>query len=174
MKEFAYYVLSLLTRMVFLASRFVPERTFVYCARKVAALYVVLSRHYRQRIAKNVTIAFGPSYQHEQIKAFIRELGNHLGTSVAEMFFSATPRRTDLLNRIHVRGMEHLTKALARGKGVVAVSAHVGNFTLISMKMVAEGYPFIMLVKESKYETVAKVLRMLQDKQGGRFIYTRP
>jgi lauroyl/myristoyl acyltransferase len=31
-----------------------------------------------------------------------------------------------------------------------------------------------MLVKESKYKAVAKVLRMLQDKQGGRFIYINP
>jgi KDO2-lipid IV(A) lauroyltransferase len=174
MKTVAYYVLGLGTRLVFLMSRLLPERAFMWCARKGAALYVVLSRRYRRRIAKNLKIAFGPSYQPDQVKAFTRELGNHLGTSIAEMFFSATPRRTDLLNRIHIRGKEHLEEALAMGKGVVAVSGHIGNFTLMSVKMVEEGYPFIMLVKESKYETVAKVLRQIQDQQGGRFIYMRP
>ncbi len=174
MKAFAYYVLGLLIKLVFLISRLLPERAFVYCARKGAALYVALSRRYRRRIAKNLKIAFGPSYQAEAVRAFTRELGSHLGTSVAEMFFSVTPRRTKLINRIHVRGKEHLDRALATGKGVVAVSAHIGNFTLMSVKMVAEGYPFIMLVKESKYQTVAKVLRKIQDKQGGRFIYMRP
>jgi KDO2-lipid IV(A) lauroyltransferase len=174
MKTVAYYVLGLGTRLVFLMSRLLPERAFMWCARKGAALYVVLSRRYRRRIAKNLKIAFGSSYQPDQVKAFTRELGNHLGTSIAEMFFSATPRRTDLLNRIHIRGKEHLEEALAMGKGVVAVSGHIGNFTLMSVKMVEEGYPFIMLVKESKYETVAKVLRQIQDQQGGRFIYMRP
>ncbi len=171
MKAFAYDVLGLLTRLVFFLSCLLPERAFVYCSRKGAALYVASSRRYRRRIAKNLRIAFGSSYQTEQVKAFTRELGNHLGISVAEMFLSATPRRKDLLNRIQIQGKEHLEKALALGKGVIAVSAHIGNFTLISMKLVAEGYPFIMLVKESKYKTVAKVLRTLQDKQGGRFIY---
>ena len=174
MKAFAYYVLGLLTRLVFFLSCLLPERAFVYCSRKVAALYVASSRRYRRRIARNLRIAFGSSYQTEQVKAFTKELGKHLGISVAEMFLSATPRRVDLLNRIQIRGKEHLEEALAMGKGVVAVSGHIGNFTLMSMKLVEEGYPFIMLVKESKYETVAKVLRTIQDKQGGRFIYMRP
>ncbi len=174
MKAFAYYVLGLLTRLVFLISRRVPERAFVYCARKAAALYVAVSRRYRHRIAKNLRIAFGPSYPAKSVRAFTRELGSHLGTSVAEMFLSATPGRADLLKRIHIRGKEHLEQALAMGKGVIAVSGHIGNFTLMSMKMVEEGYPFIMLVKESKYETVAKVLRKIQEQQGGRFIYMRP
>ena len=174
MKAFAYYVLSLLTRLVFFLSCIVPEQVFVCCLRRGAALYVASSRRYRRRIAKNLKIAFGASYQTEQVKAFTRKLGNHVGISVAEMFFSATPRRQDLLNRIRIHGKEHLEKALTLGKGVVAVSAHIGNFTLISVKMVEEGYPFIMLIKESKFEAVAKALRMLQDRQGGRFIYMRP
>ena len=174
MKAFAYDVLGLLTRLVFFLSCLLPEHAFVYCSRKGAALYVASSRRYRRRIARNLRIAFGSSYQTEQVKAFTRELGKHLGISVAEMFLSATPRRKNLLNRIHIQGAEHLEKALAMGKGIVAVSAHIGNFTLMSMKLVEEGYPFIMLVKESKYETVAKVLRTIQDKQGGRFIYMRP
>jgi len=40
-----------------------------------------------------------------------------LGISVAEMFLSATPRRVDLLNRIQIRGKEHLEEALAMGRG---------------------------------------------------------
>ena len=174
MKKFAYYLLGLMTRLVFLLSCIVPEQVFVYCSRKGAALYMASSRRYKRRIAKNLQIAFGPSYTPEKVKAFIGEMGDHVGISVAEMFFSATPRLQDLLNRIRIHGKEHLEKVLALGKGVVAVSAHIGNFTLISVKMVEEGYPFIMLIKESQFEAVAKALRMLQDRQGGRFIYMSP
>jgi len=174
MKQFAYYVLGLLTRLVFFLSSLLPERAFVYGMQKGSSLYVFFSRRYRRRIAKNLRIAFGPSYQPEKVKAFTRELGNHLGMSIIELFFSATSRRTDLLNKIRIHGIEHLEKALSLGKGVIAVSAHLGNFTLISMKMVAEGYPFIMLVKDPKYKALANALHMLQEKQGGRFIYIKP
>ena len=174
MKVFTYYILGLLMRGVFLLSSLIPERAFVCCARKGAALYVASSRRYRKRIVQNLKIAFGPSYQPEKTEAFIEQLGGHLGTSVAEMFFSATRRRIDLVNRIRIQGAEHLDKALGLGRGVIAVSAHFGNFTLIGMKMCAEGYAFASLVKLPKYTAVANVLRMLQEKQQARFIYVQP
>ena len=174
MKVFTYYMLGLLMRGVFLLSSLVPERAFIYCARKGAALYVVSSRRYRKRIAQNLKIAFGPSYQPEKTEAFIEQLGSHLGISIAEMFFSATRRRINLVNRIRIQGAEHLDKALGLGRGVIAVSAHFGNFTLIGMKMCAEGYAFASLVKLPKYTAVANALRMLQEKQQARFIYVQP
>ena len=174
MKVFTYYILGLLMRGVFVLSSLIPERAFVYCARKGAALYVTSSRRYRKRIAQNLKIAFGPSYQPEKTEVFIEQLGNHLGISIAEMFFSATRRRINLVNRIRIQGAEHLDKALGLGRGVIAVSAHLGNFTLIGMKMCAEGYAFASLVKLPKYTAVANALRMLQEKQQARFIYVQP
>lgn len=174
MKPFAYYILGVLTRLVFFLSSLLPERVVTYCMRKGSIRYLRSSRRYRERIAKNLRVAFGPSYHSEKTEAFIRELGNHLGLSIAEMFFSATRKRHNLLKSMRIQGSEHLERALSRGKGVIAVSAHFGNFTLIGMKMLAEGYPFTTLVKEPKYKTVARTMRMLQEKQGGRFIYVQP
>lgn len=173
-KGVAYYLVGLSLRMVFFLSSLLPERVVTCFIKMGTSLYMACAHRYRERIAHNLKIAFGPSFQSEETTCFIKAMGNHLGMSVAEMFFSATHRRTHLINRIHIQGVEHLDKALSLGKGVIAVSAHLGNFTLISMKMVAEGYPFIMLVKESKFKTVAKAIRMLQEKQKGRFIYIQP
>lgn len=41
-------------------------------------------------------------------------------------FYSASPKYKDLLNRILIQGAEYLEKALELGKGVIAVSAHLG------------------------------------------------
>jgi KDO2-lipid IV(A) lauroyltransferase len=174
MKAFAYYILGLLMQGAFFASSLVPERAFVSFARKGAALYVASSRRYRERIAKNLKIAFGPSYAPEKIEIFTKQLGDHLGISLAEMFFSTTRRQKDLMNRIRIQGVEHLDKALALGRGVIAVSAHFGNFTLIGMKMCAEGYPFASLVKLPRYKAVANAMRRLQQKQQAGFIYVQP
>ena len=174
MKVFAYYLLGLLMQGVFFLSSLIPERAFVSFAKKGAAIYVASSRRYRERIGKNLQIAFGDAYTPEKTEAFIRELGTHLGTSIAEMFFSTTRRRTAMVKRITIAGAEHLEKALALGRGVIAVSAHFGNFTLIGMKMCAEGYPFASLVKLPKYKAVANALRMLQQRQQAGFIYVQP
>lgn len=174
MKVFAYYLLGLIMRGVFLLSSLVPERALIYCLKRGAVRYVRSSRRYRERIFKNLKIAFGPSYQPRQIEDCMDGLAGHLGMSVAEMLLSATRRRQGLIQRIRIQGAEHMDAALSQGRGVVAVSAHFGNFTLLGMKMLAAGYPFSTLVKEPKYKAVASALRMLQRKQGGRFIYVQP
>jgi len=173
-KGFIYYLTGLLTHAVLLLCSLIPERAFVYCVKRGAALYVFVVRRYRKRIAKNLKIAFGPSFRPEDIESLMKALGNHLGLSIAEMFYSASPKHKDLADRIRIQGAEHLEKALAMGKGVIAVSAHLGNFTLIGMKMLEEGYPCSMLVKDPKSKPLANALRTLQKRQQGRFIYVEP
>ena len=41
-----------------------------------------------------------------------------------------------------MEGEEHLKRALAKGKGVIALSAHLGAFTMIGARLAAAGYPF--------------------------------
>ena len=41
-----------------------------------------------------------------------------------------------------MEGEEHLKRALAKGKGVIALSAHLGAFTMIGGRLAAAGYPF--------------------------------
>ena len=47
------------------------------------------------------------------------------------------PRLTSLVT---IEGKEHLDEAVARGKGVLIMTAHMGNWELCGARMVAEGY----------------------------------
>jgi KDO2-lipid IV(A) lauroyltransferase len=98
----------------------------------------------------------------------------NLGLIFAETLLSSTKKRDTILDKISVQGTENLDNALSCGKGVMAVSAHLGNFSLVGVKMLRAGYPFAMLVKESKYTGVASAFRAIQKEQGGHYIYTEP
>jgi KDO2-lipid IV(A) lauroyltransferase len=45
-----------------------------------------------------------------------------------------------LLTEFTIQGREYLDAALARGKGVIGLSAHLGNFPLMGAKLAQEGY----------------------------------
>jgi KDO2-lipid IV(A) lauroyltransferase len=132
------------------------------------------SRRYRRRIKKNLKIAFGPSCDNQYIENITRKLTKNIGLSCAETILSGTKHKNNLLKRISVHGTENLDNALSHEKGVIAVSAHLGNFTLIGVKMLREGYPFTTLVKESKHQGIANGIRKIQKGQDGRFIYMDP
>ena len=49
------------------------------------------------------------------------------------------------------RGTEYLDAALALGKGVIGISAHLGNFAAGPMWLADQGYPITMVIREAKH-----------------------
>ncbi|MCK5514438.1 MAG: lysophospholipid acyltransferase family protein [Deltaproteobacteria bacterium] len=174
MKAFGYYILAIIFRITIFLANLLPERVVYSFFNKLSSLFMRSSRRYRRRIKKNLKIAFGPSCDNQYIENITRNLTKNIGLSCAETILSGTKHKNNLLKRISVHGTENLDNALSHEKGVIAVSAHLGNFTLIGVKMLREGYPFTTLVKESKRQGIAKGIRKIQKGQDGRFIYMDP
>jgi len=174
MKTLSYSLLAVLLRIVFFLTNALPERATFILSEKLALLFMFSSRRYKRRIRKNLQFAFGSSCDDQQVHDLTGKVAKNLGRIFAETLLSGTKKRGTILDKISVHGIENLDHALSCGKGVMAVSAHLGNFTLIDVKMISTGYPFTMLVKESKYPGIAKISREVQKKQGGQFIYMDP
>ncbi len=174
MKRIGYYILGTLLRGLFFLTNHLPNSAIFSFSKHASSLFMRFSRRYRRRISRNLQIAFGDSFDRHAINTISRTLSENLGLNFAETLVSATPKKKLLLDSIQIHGIENLDKALSQGKGVLAFSAHLGNFTLIGLKMAAEGYPFHMLVKDPPYSAVTAALRILQTGQGGRFIYVEP
>jgi len=83
------------------------------------------------------------------------------------------PKET-IVSTIAIEGEEHLKQALARGKGVLALSAHLGAFTMIGARMGAAGYPFSVVVKQPKDEHFARCLDDYRALLGIRTISAKP
>lgn len=173
-KILLYNTLDVLLKLVTFLCNQVSEKILAGIFKGGASIYFRFSRRYRKRIKKNLQLVYGPSFNSHKLDAIIDKLAYNCGISALELLFSATNRQEMTLNSIRIQGRENLDRALENGKGVVAVSAHLGNFTLIGPKMVAAGYPFSMLVKELEYTGIARTLRTIQDMQKGRYIYINP
>jgi KDO2-lipid IV(A) lauroyltransferase len=75
---------------------------------------------------------------------------------------------------IPLEGREHLTTALAKGAGVIALSGHLGNFFLLGTRLAAEGYSTHVLIKQPKTGTLAQILDHYRLKIGQKTIHARP
>lgn len=65
----------------------------------------------------------------------------------------------EVLGNVEVRGIENLEAALARGKGVVAPSIHLGNFPLILVWLGQRGYKTWVLTRYPHDERVTRRFR---------------
>jgi KDO2-lipid IV(A) lauroyltransferase len=62
-----------------------------------------------------------------------------MGKSVVE-FARVTRLRPQLTSLVSIQGREYLDEALRRGKGVLLMTAHMGNWELAGARLAAEGY----------------------------------
>ena len=59
---------------------------------------------------------------------------------------------------ISIVGSEHLDAALAKGSGVLILSAHLGNFFLVGSRIAIDGYAVSVLVNQPRESHLARLL----------------
>lgn len=62
-----------------------------------------------------------------------RETFSHIGTSLVETCRLYHGRGNDLIDRIEIRGWEHYEAARAKGKGIIFLTGHCGNWELVAL-----------------------------------------
>jgi KDO2-lipid IV(A) lauroyltransferase len=106
-------------------------------------IFFVVPRH---RIIKNLGAAFGATYSMATKKGFARGVQDHFVRNLTDCFIELA-RPEYARETIVLKGRENLEAALAKGKGVIGLGAHIGNFTLVGSRVGAEGFRFHTLFR---------------------------
>lgn len=103
-----------------------------------------LSHHDRAAVERNLTAIFGP--KHPAIPATARAVFINFAKYLVDFFRLDEVDGTFLQRRVTMVGQEHLDHALSQGRGVIILSAHLGNYELGAAVMAAAGYPVNVIV----------------------------
>ena len=132
----------------------VVER-FTYLA---AWLSFKLLAQYRRRMAENLALTLGKEITSEaERKGLVWRAWKNFARAVLDTTAIMHFSKERIIATVHLHGEEHLQSALAKGKGVLALSAHLGSFTLIGARLAAAGYPFSVVVKHPADERFARL-----------------
>ncbi|STX36867.1 lysophospholipid acyltransferase family protein [Legionella feeleii] len=81
-------------------------------------------------VFKNIDLVFQASMGKREKKRFAMAYYSHFFCTLKELiFFSFTPMKR-MQQRTEIRGLEHFSAVSARGRGVLLLSAHVGNWEI--------------------------------------------
>lgn len=89
---------------------------------------------------ENLRIAF-PDWSEQRRREVLRESLANAGRTLAELALIQGPQRQQLLAGVRIEGFENVDAALAQSgcKGVIAVTAHLGNWELGGMAVAGQG-----------------------------------
>ena len=111
-----------------------------------------LRRQEYRRTLEHLETAFGNEQTPVQRRALADRVFRHLGTTFAE--FCALPRMSpaEIRASVHAEGLEHLEQSLARGRGVVLVTAHMGNWEYAGAYLAAYGFNSYVVARRIYFE----------------------
>lgn len=75
---------------------------------------------------------------------------------------------------ISIEGKEHIERALSRNKGVIAVTAHLGNFPLMCYALSKSGYAVNIVMRPLRDAYSGRYFEELRLRSGVRIIYSYP
>lgn len=135
----------------------------------IGFLWVDLFRFRREILLGNLRLAF-PEWSEERRVQVGRASVYNMGRGFFEIF--TVPHLTPqwLENEVVFEGEDRLKKALAQGRGVLALSLHLGNGDLGSTAMVMKGYPVTIITKVFKNKFFNDLWFSFRGGQGVKYI----
>jgi KDO2-lipid IV(A) lauroyltransferase len=112
-------------------------------------LYIFSSRT-RNKILHNLELAYNHKIIPKEKNQLAKKVLQNFGKNWAELFFCAGPSKKRSWEEISVEGIENLDAALKSEKGIIAISAHIGNYALIGTILSSLGYDFCTVVRDLK------------------------
>jgi KDO2-lipid IV(A) lauroyltransferase len=141
---------------------------------KFGAMALYILRPARRIALNNLHLALGRDKSDEEIERICRENFRNIGKDMMETSRFLDYMKGSIKTLVRFEGKGYLDEALKQGKGVIALSAHVGNFPLMCTRLVDEGYPLAIVVRESKNPKIVKFMTSLRDSIGMESIPSKP
>lgn len=162
----------LYTLLLFLDSLFllIPYSLALGMGRFLGILCYILLGRYRRLTKEHLRFAFAGEKSEKEISEITRSVFINLGMGFAEVL--SLPKIKGRLDKIiDIRGLEKFNDVLKKGKGVVAITAHLGNWELIPMYFAYLGYPSNVVARRVYYEKYDEWTSFLRSSMGVNVIY---
>jgi KDO2-lipid IV(A) lauroyltransferase len=118
----------------------------------------------------NLTYAFGHQKQPEEIEKIARQVFINLVKIVFEIGWSLNLDERHLSKHFKIDGYHHLKKTYEKGKGVLLLAAHCGNWELLSVVGAMIKFPISIVVRPLDFKPLDHFIFNLRTRFGGKII----
>lgn len=159
-----------LYRLVGLLVPRLPARTAYGLFASLGNLLYHLSPSARAIVRANMSHALGPQATAAQIEQATRAVFRHSAQNYCDLFRLPALDTRELEARVQVDGWEHIEDALARGRGLILVTAHFGAPELIAQVVAGRGVPVTTVVERLQPEPLFRYTCALRESHGMRVL----
>ncbi len=167
----ADYLSCILFRVVSFFTFFLPLNFSLFLGRRLGDLVYLFDRRHRavayanirKTVSDNLDCASGARITRRAYQAF--------GQNLMEISFLPRVNKQYLQKYIHIENKDCIQEAFNRGKGVIFLIVHEGNWELSNIICANLGFPFILFVRDQGFPRLNALLNAYRLKQGAKIIH---
>ena len=129
-----------------------------------------VDRKHRGIAMGNLTHAFGFQKQPQEIKKIARQVFINMMQIVFEIAWSLQLNESHFSEHFKIEGYQHIKNAYEKGKGVLALSAHFGNWELLAIIAAMIRFPLNIVVRPLDFKPLDHFIFNLRTRYGGKII----
>lgn len=146
-----------------------PLKTAYKIAAVISELHYSFAARDRQKVEENLRAIFPEKSDREISEIKIRIFINFAKYLVD--FFRFSKLDNDYITRnVRIENIEYLDAALSKGRGVITVTAHLGNWELGGAIIALSGYPLWVVALPHKYSKVNNFFNFQRESKGVKVI----
>lgn len=167
----ADYLSCILFRTASFFTAFLPLNLSLFFGRRLGDLIYLFDRRHRaiayanigKTVADRSDCASGARITRQSYQAF--------GQNLIEISIIPRINKKYLQKYIHIENKEYIQEAFKRGKGVIFLIVHAGNWELSNIICANLGFPFILFVRDQGFPKLNALLNSYRLKQGAQIIH---
>ena len=151
-----------------------PAKVMRILASFFTAIGFCLIIKHRRLAKESLQIAFSRTKTPHEIDQIIQKCFYNAGQGMMELLYFMS-HLEEISKYVCVEGQEHLDRALSDKRGVIAVTAHFGNFPLMMLHCAFQGgRPVNAIIRPTRDEKLEKYLFQRRKECGIKTIYAIP
>jgi KDO2-lipid IV(A) lauroyltransferase len=147
-----------------------PVRLLYKIGRWLGRTAFAIDKKHREIALKNLKIAFGGKKSDTEIASIARMNFENLAVNLMEFLKVPWLKRGDLDGYIECVGLENFLNAYKKGRGVILLTAHMGNWELMAAFYGLTDYPVDIIVRDIDNPLFDRFTRWVRTRAGNRTI----
>lgn len=171
-KPIEWWLTRQLVRTLSVIGRCLPAKALRPIGRALGMAAYRTQPRYRKVALANLERAFGSEWDQARIEEMARESFRNLGMTLVE-FFLRMPRITaeEVEREVRFEGQEHFEEAFKRGKGVLLITGHYGNWEIMGPRLARAGYKVNAISRTADDPGTERMIEQIRRRSG---IHTIP
>lgn len=147
-----------------------PRALLNFFSDALGIIWFKLDRRHRNVVFRNLASSYPGKFSQKQISRMTKKIFKNIASIPMEVIWSYSKTRDELFKYINVTGVEHIIDAKQKGKGVILLMGHLGNFELMVASFGKTGLNGYGIYRKFDFEPLERLMLMMRQRYGGKMI----